>query len=345
LSDHQNIKNILIIKPGAIGDVLHLTPVIRALKGKYPHARITFMLGSRVTASLLENNPFVHETILFDKRGEHRSFSALITLWRRIRQGNFDLVVNFQRSNLKAWFLITAAFPCRVLVYHKAKNRVVHAVVNHLETLAPLGIDPAVVDQRLDFFPSPADEEFVDTFIRTASLEGKRIVAFNPGTNHLCKCWPVERFAVLGDLLVERFGVAVVILGSHAESHLAETIIGGMRHHAHDLTGCSLGQSGALFKRTELLVTGDTGPMHIASAVGTRVLALFGPISPQRSGPFGPGHRVILHNELDCCPCNSFTCKNIVFRRCMEEITVEEVFSAASEMCGTVEASAAEISG
>jgi len=337
LSDLQSIKNILIIKPGAIGDVLHLTPVIRALRERYPEARITFMLGSRVTAALLENNPFVHETILFDKRGEHRSFSGLIALWRRIRQGRFDLVVNFQRSNLKAWFLITAAFPCRVLVYHKAKNRVVHAVVNHLETLAPLGIDPAAVDLKLDFFPSPADEEFADTFIRTASLEGRRIVAFNPGTAHLCKCWPIEKFALLGDLLIDRLGVAVVVLGSHAEKHLAETIMSGMRNQAHDLTGCSLGESGALLKRTALLVTGDTGPMHIASAVGTRVLALYGPIPPQRSGPFGLGHRVIMHDELDCCPCNSFDCRSPVFRRCMEEISVEEVFTAAMEMYGTVE--------
>lgn len=292
------------------------------------------MVGSRVTASLFKNNPFVHETIVFEKKGAHKSFSALVSLWRRIRHGHFDLVLNFQRSNLKVWFLISATFPCRVLVYHKARKRVVHAVINHLETLVPLGIDPSVADTDLDFFPAPEDVLFADELLRDPALRGRRIIAFNPGTNHLCKCWPIERFAELGDRLVEQLGAAVLILGSKGEMALAEKIRDGMRHTVYDLTGCSLGESGAVLKRVELLVTGDTGPMHIASAVGTRVLALYGPIAPQRSGPFGDGHRIIMHDELACCPCNSFKCTNPVFRLCMETISVDEVYDAVMEMCG-----------
>lgn len=328
----MHYRNILIIKPGAIGDLLHLTPVMRALKGLNPAASITILVGSRVSASLFENNPDVSEAIVFERKGEHRSLRGLLSLRRRLRERRFDLVLNFQRSNLKAWLLASAAFPCQVLVYHNARGRVVHAVVNHLETLAPLGIDPSAADRSLYFFPSPEDEAFADGEFRSRGLVGATVIAFNPGTGHAVKCWPVERFAELGLRLRSDLGAEVVILGSAGEKALAEGIMARMRHPAHDLTGCSLGELGALLRRSALLVTGDTGPMHIASAVGTRVVALYGPISPERSGPVGEGHRIVMHGELPCCPCNSFKCKNRVFRECMEAITVGEVFAAVREM-------------
>ncbi|MBS1127926.1 MAG: glycosyl transferase, family 9 [Nitrospirae bacterium] len=130
-------RNILVMKPGAVGDLLQMTPVIRALKQYSPGAVITILVGSEATASLFRNNPRVSQTIVFDRSGLHRSISAQCELWLMLHSRRYDLVLNFQRSNLKAWFLASAAFPCRVLVYHKAKDRTVHAVVNYLETLAP----------------------------------------------------------------------------------------------------------------------------------------------------------------------------------------------------------------
>jgi heptosyltransferase II len=327
-----SFNNILIIKPGAIGDVLHLTPVIRSLKQRFPEARITMLLGSRVTASLFMDNPLIYETIIFDKKGVHRGLKKMISLWHTLREKRYDLVVNYQRSNLKTWFLATATFPARVLVYHKARNRTVHAVVNHLEPLASLGIDPYHEDVHLDFYPAAEDELFAAEYVRRHSLDGKPVVAFNPGTSHLCKCWPIENYALLGDRLVEEMGMEVVILGSRDEKQLAEQIATQMTNVPHDLTGCTLGELGAILKKVDLLVTGDTGPMHIASAVGTPVLALYGPIDPLRSGPVGYGHRIIIHDELDCCPCNSFTCKNTTFRKCMEMITVAEAFETIRQM-------------
>ena len=126
----------------------------------------------------------------------------------------------------------------------------------------------------------------------------------------------------------------MVILGSRAEKELADQIITGMRNVPLDLTGCSLGELAAVLERSTLLVTGDTGPMHVASAVGTRIVALYGPINPERSGPLGDGHRILMHSELHWCPCNSFSCKNKTFRECMKLISVEEVFSAIKEIFG-----------
>lgn len=330
----MNHRRILIFKPGAIGDLLHMTPVVRALKGVAPEATITMMVGSRITASIFDGNPCVDDILLYDKKGEQRSWKGLFSLRRRVREGGYDLVLNYQRSNLKGWFVLSAAFPCRVLVYHKTRRETVHAVVDHLRPLAPLGIDPESVDRRLDFFPSSDDESFADRYLLGQGLAGKRVVAFNPGTSSPNKCWPVERFAELGNRLVELLGCAVVVVGSREEADLGSAIAAGMRWPVHDLCGCTLGQLGAILKRCRILVTGDTGPMHVASAVGTPVLALYGPISPLRSGPVGEGHRILLHSELSCVPCNSFTCRHEPFRECMELITVDEAFRAVMEMLG-----------
>jgi heptosyltransferase II len=330
LSDYTNI---LIIKPGAIGDLLQLTPTIRALAGKYPGAHITLMVSSPVTAALFSHNPFVHETIVFDKRGEHRSMAALFRLRRRLREGCFDLVINFQRSNLKAWFLASTAFPCRLLVYHKARGRTVHAVRNHLETIAPLGI--ATDDQRLELAPGPEAEAFAERFWGDNELHGKPVVALNPGASNRIKCWPPARFAELGDRLAAELGVRIMVIGGPEERDLAEGIRAGMRHPVVDLIGkVSLLELGALLERCALLVSGDTGPLHLATAVGTPVVALFGAIDPERTGPVGKGHRVIRHGEISCVPCNAGECKNTRLLECMERITADEVFYAVAATIG-----------
>jgi heptosyltransferase-2 len=326
-----HLNNILIIKPGAIGDLLHLTPVIRALKGKYPNACISLLVSSKATASLFRDNPHIHETIVFEKKGEHRSCLALISLWNRIRKKRYDTVIHFQRSNLKAWFLVTAALPCRVLVYHKAKNRIVHAVANHLETVAPLGIPETDLD--LEFYTSVDDDSFAEQLLGTPEYAGKKLLCLNPGASNRIKCWSTVGFAALADRLINELDARVLIIGGTEERDLADSIYTAMNNAPLDLVGkLSLTQLGAVLKRCEVLVSGDTGPMHLATAVKTPVVALFGAIDPRRTGPVGKGHRVIQHNEVECVPCNAKTCRNSMNLECMDKITVDEVFSEVAAM-------------
>jgi len=328
--------NILVIKPGAIGDLLQLTPAIRALHEKYPQARISILVSSAATATLFQHNPLVHEAIVFDKRGAHRSLSSLAKLWLRLFRTRYDLVVNFQRSNLKAWFLVSAAFPCRVLVYHKARGRTIHAVLNHIETLAPLGIDPSTVDQHLEFDPGADAAQFAADLFSSSGLAGKPVVALNPGASNRIKCWSPQRFARLGDRLVAERGAGVVLVGGADERDLAEAIVSRMKSPALDLVGrTTLLQLGAVLQRCTTIVTGDTGPLHMATAVGTPAVALFGAINPDRTGPVGEGHRVIRHPEVPCVPCVADRCVNPVIMECMKKITVEEVFREVERMIGT----------
>lgn len=329
----KNPENILIIKPGAIGDLLQITPVIRALHGKYPLARISLLVSSGVTASLFSYNPLVHETIIFDKRGEHRSLFALFRLRQRLRQGRYDLVLNFQRSNLKAWFLASAAFPCRVLVYQKARNRTVHAVVNHLETLAPLGIDLSEAGHELELRTGTEAKRFVDELFAEEGLAGVPLIAINPGASHRVNRWSTERFASLADTLAERLRARVLIVGGGEDVGLASEIASRCASSPLLLTGrTDLLQLGALLKRCQFLVTGDTGPMHIATAVGTKVIALFGAADPARTGPVGEGHIVLQVGGLVCVPCRSRSCKHTPYLECMSLITVDEVMRAVERV-------------
>lgn len=326
-------KNILIIKPGAVGDLLQLTPVMRELNRSFPESGITLLVGSKASATMFLHNPHVSETIVFDRKGEHASLSGFLGLRRKIRRGGYDLVINFQRSNLKAWLLASAAFPCRVLVYRKARGRIVHAVVNHLETLAPLGIDPASVDPSLRLYTGPEEDAFAEEAFRDAGLSRKTVIALNTGASNRIKCWNPEHFAELANLLTQRLGAGIVLVGAGFERDLAEKIRAGMTAEPLDLVGkTSLLQLGAVLSRCDLLVSGDTGPLHMATAVGTPVAALFGAIEPLRTGPVGKGHRVIRHAEVPCVPCNGRSCTNKTYLECMEKITPDEVFETVTEM-------------
>ncbi len=327
----SNYQNILIIKPGAIGDLLQMTPVIRALKTEYPGAGISLIVGSSATASLFQHNPHVSETIVFDKKGEHRSLSSLMRLWLHLRRGRYDLVINFQRSNIKTWLLASAAFPCRVLVYHKARNRIVHAVVNHLETLSPLGI--AAPNQDLELHPGAEDRAFADSLLSAFGGDNKPLIALNPGASHPVNRWGAGRFAALADMLVEKLKAKIILVGGAEDVDLVEELAKKTKTKPLSLAGkLDLLQLGAILEKCSLLVTGDTGPLHVATAVGTRVVALFGAADPARTGPVGKGHRVIQAQGVACVPCRSRTCANSVYLECMKRISPEEVYSTIAEM-------------
>jgi ADP-heptose:LPS heptosyltransferase len=327
----NNPKSILLIKPGAIGDLLQLTPLIRTLKTAFPNSEITLLLGSSATAALFRYNPHIRETLIFDKTGKDPLHTPLLKLWHCLRERKFDLVVNFQRSNLKTWFLATAAFPCGILVYHKAKDPAIHVVDNYLETLAPLGI--AFADRKLEISFGKDDEQFADGFFSSENFDNKPVIALNPGASHPVNRWSTNRFAVLADMLAEKLSAKVILVGGPQDSALAHEIISKTESKPLDLTDrTSLLQTAALLKKCALLVSGDTGPLHLATAVGTRVVALFGAADPARTGPVGAGHRVIQAKDAACVPCRSRTCNNSVYLDCMEKISAQEVFQAIAEM-------------
>ncbi len=331
MKSSTGINNILIIKPGAIGDVLQLTPVIRALKSKYPDARITLLVGSAATAELFRYNHAVSGTIVYDKRGAHKSLMSFIRLWKQLRATKFDLVINFQRSNYRAWLLASAAFPCRILVYHKARDRTVHAVVNYLETLAPLGIHSTNLE--LELSPGPEAKAFAGDILSAFKASNKPLIALNPGASHPIKQWGTEQFAALADILSKELSANIIIVGGLDDIPLSEEIARQTSSKPLLLAGkLDLLQLGAVLEQCDILVSSDTGPMHVATAVGTRVAGLFGSTNPARTGPVGRGHRVIQAEGVPCVPCGSLTCQSAIYRECMKKLLPETVFDVIRRM-------------
>jgi len=322
--------NVLLFKPGAIGDMLQLSPVVRAIKERLPEARIALMTGDAASAELYAHNPLVDEILVFDRKGEHRSWRAFLKLWAEVRRRRFDLVVNYQRSNLKGWLLTSAALPCRLVVYRKARSRVVHAVENHLEAVAPLGIDPRAADRRLELPLGAEAVRWAGELLEREGLAGRPAAALVLGASHPVNRWPAGRFAELAGRLDAELGVASILVGGPQDRELADAVTaapGGAR--VVDLAGrASLQQTGAMLARCAVAVSGDTGPMHMAAAVGTPVVALFGAADPARTGPVGEGHRVLQAREVPCVPCRSRVCRHTPYLECMERITVDAVFEA-----------------
>lgn len=335
--------NILLIKPGAIGDLLQLSPVARALRKKIAQAHITLLVGNEASIDLFRHNPSVDEILVYDKRKAHRSWRTFLNLWQEMRRRRFALVVNFQRSNPKTWLLATAAFPARVLVYHKARRRTVHAVENHLEAVAPLGIDPRGADHRLELFLGDEEERWADSLTAGEGLVGRPLVALNLGASHPVNRWPVGYFAALAERLHTELGCGVLLVGGPQDRELADAVKTNIATPLVDLVGrTTLLQLGAVLSRCAVVVSGDTGPMHLATAVGTRVIALFGASDPSRTGPVGEGHRVLQAAGVECVPCRKRTCKHAIPLECMERISVQDVFSAVSDVLGAGEAPSKE---
>jgi len=325
------IQNILLIKPGAIGDVLQLTPLIRALNKRYPAARISVIVGAGITADIFRHHPGVSETIIYDRTGVHRSLSALIGFWKELRKKQYDLVLQFQRSSLRSWLLASAAFPSRVLVYHRSRDHSVHAVRNYLDTVKSLGI--AGEDLRLELYVGGNDRLFAAELLGSHGLRGAALVAFNPGASHAVNRWSADQFAALADRISEHTSARAIIVGGPDDIALAESIVAAAATNPVNLAGkTTLLQLGALLEQCQVLVTGDTGPMHIATAVNTRVIALFGAADPARTGPVGTGHRVIQARTVPCVPCRSRTCSNANLLECMNAIGASDVFEALTGM-------------
>ncbi len=333
-------KRILIINVNWIGDVLFSTPFIRTVREAYPDSYIACLLHPRCR-EMLELNPRLNEIIIYDEEGAHRSLRGKAALVKSLRDKKFDTAFILHRSFTKA--LIAALAGIKERIGYPTKNRAflltnaveepteeVHKVEYFLDIARSCGLK--ISDRSYEFFIKDADRDFIKGILSSEGVTEKELlVVLCPGGNWDPKRWPKENFAKLGDLLVERFGARIVISGAKKDSGLAEDIRNIMK--AKPVVTCgktNLKQLGALLERADLVVANDTGPMHLAVAMRTRTIALFGPTSPHITGPYGKGdYKVIFKNDKCDVPCYDFSCAD---NRCMADIKVEDVFKEAEGM-------------
>jgi predicted lipopolysaccharide heptosyltransferase III len=337
------MKNILIIKLRYIGDVLLATPVIRALRERFPHARLT-MAVNRGTEEVVKLNPDLDEMVVIERGG----LLGQIRLLRDLRHRRFDSVIDLtdgDRSAILSW--ITGA-PLRIGFNEEQRWRgtlyttlvapppgAVHRLERDFAALRPLGIEPK--DGPLILKTSEEDERHADRLLKEVGVmreDGqipKPLVLFHPGARYWFKAWPAERFAELSDRLTSAYDCHIILGGAAQEKEVVNAICKHATSAPIALAGrATLLQFAAILKRCALFIGNDNGAMHMAAAVGTPLVGLFGPSNPSEWGP--RGERIsILYKNLDCRRCFHPTC----FRgedNCMRQITVDEVLSCCRMM-------------
>ncbi|MCG8523662.1 MAG: glycosyltransferase family 9 protein [Pseudomonadales bacterium] len=284
--------SICILRLSAIGDVTHVIPVVLSLQEQLPNVKVTWVIG-KIEAKLIGDLPGV-EFIIFDKKAGRAGYAELR---RKMKDRKFDALLHMQvafRANLAA-----ACIPAKLKIgYDKVRSKDLHSLFinrriapaphQHVRDclasfLEPLGLKAA--PPRWDIPLSDTDHEFAHGHL----AKDRKNLVISPCASHILRNWPAERYAQLADYAIETHGMKVILVGSPApfEKEYCEAIESAMKHPVHNICGQdTLKQLTALMSHADLVVAPDTGPAHIASAVGTDVLGLFAASNPNRSGPY-----------------------------------------------------------
>ena len=312
-----------------------LTPALRALKNAYPESNLTLLLRPRV-ADLMETHPYVDTCIVDTKnRGRYRSLRELM---RRIRRAAFDVAVVLHPTSFRNALLpFLARVPMRVgtningrgmlLTVSRKDDTNVHEVHRYLRVLQLLDIDTSL--DSLEFWHTDADRGMIQDLLHAEGVSSTdRLIALNLGTTWRTKQWDTTNFAaVIQQIAHLAPDVRIVLTGSSNALALVEALPTSLPI-INFVGKTSILQLGALLERCEVCLTCDSGPMHIAAAVGTPTVALFGPTDPVRHRPYSNGHEVV-EKSVSCRPCYKRTCqRQDTPHLCMKEISIGEVVNA-----------------
>jgi len=325
----QPIERIGLVKLGAIGDAVNSLPLLNRLRDGYPGARIHWVIGP-LAHSLLEGHAAVDEFLVLDSKRASAWPSAL----RELRTRKLDLVIDLQRI-LKSGVLTRLSGAPRRLGFDRARCKEQSWLFTNERI--PANARPGVtVAQYLEFadhlgLPSgePRWDLPFDEWSAAPTGDGP-LLAVNLGASKAANRWYPDAWAALVDALVGEFGARVVLTGGPEDRATADAVTQLAQATAFDQVGrLSLKQSAGLIAKADLFIGGDTGPLHIAVAVGTPLVALFGAADPLRTGPFGQADAVVTH-PTDCMPCRKRRCF-VDGHPCMRELTAEAVMVRVRE--------------
>jgi heptosyltransferase-1 len=354
----ENFSRILLVKPSAVGDVVHTIPLLVKLRARYPQARIDWFITPE-NAELVRHHPAVSNVVLFNRRNfasfgrNWRATAGPFELLRQLRRTRYELVIDIHGQFRTAAFVRATGAPVRIgfdrpikrvrteTADHQLHNvpvhgwagaregswlaythRIpiptldVHAIDRYLWVGKMLGLDSAPPDLRI--YLSPETETRAAQLLARHGLEIFAVLA--PGTMWETKHWLPERFAETGRLLIKR-GLGIVVVGTSRDKDRCR-IVADLCPGAVDLSGqTSLGELAAIIKRSKVTVTNDSGSMHLAVALETPVVSIFGPTNPVHIGPYGRPEAVV-RLDLPCSPCNYRRLRQCPYgHACMEQLT------------------------
>lgn len=329
-------KKILVRMPNWVGDLVMATPILTDLRRRYPDDEITVMCHAKL-ASLLEHDSDVDKIFTFSLPSGWERRKSLRALVEKLRAGRYDVGILLTNSFSSAWWFWRAGIKQRIGFRGNWRTLLLtdpvscprniesqHLVQTYKSLLTPLGMEPSSSAPRLHLLPTELDQARA-LLKRLGVTPGMTVVGINPGAAFgSAKCWLPSRFAAVTRRLLEDPRIAVVFFGDASQVPLVKGICNEAGERALNLAGTtSLRQLAALIRLCDLLLTNDSGPMHLGAALGTPLVALFGSTNEVKTGPYGQGEHVI-HKHVECSPCYLRTCP--VDFRCMERITSDEVY-------------------
>jgi lipopolysaccharide heptosyltransferase II len=340
----QRVKEILIIRTAYIGDVIMTLPILKPLKEMYKDAKITFLTGSR-GKEVLEKNSFIDEILTYDAfwfypKGFREAGKDYWTfLIKILRSKSYDLVIE-ARGDIRDIALLAYLSRAKyrisyniggggyLLTHIVPFKEIKHKVEYHLDIVRFLGCEVNQVDWLI--YLTPEEKNYAKNKLLEKGIEETDlVVGIHPGGRLDLKCWSSQKFAEVADWIIERYGAKVVFTGAEKEKGLIENIMKRMENPTVNLSGkIDLRLLSGLIERFNLFICNDSAPLHIASAMKTPTVAIFGPSKSRETGPYGNLHRVV-EKDFPCrYTCDENSCHHERFHACMKDITVEDVFEA-----------------
>ncbi len=332
----DNYNKILVIKLRAIGDVLLSTIVINNLRSAFPEAQIDF-LTEKAGSKIVLGNPALDKVHILTKdrnKSGFRRFMDDVAFIRKIQKEKYDLVFDFFGNPRSAILTLLSQADVRIgydyRLRQRAYNRVVksraseiHEALWHLDALQYLDIP--IIDKNLNFFIDDVSFEFANQFWKQEQFENKHVIGINFSGGWPAKKWPVDRFAQLVDRIKTDYDTEVLVFWGPGEKKEALELAELANQKICLIPETDLKQLGAILKKIDMLVTTDSGPMHIAASVNTPCVAIYGPTNFRLQGPYGTGHEIVYKDKLDCLGCNRLDCEHTT---CMNALTVDRVYES-----------------
>jgi heptosyltransferase-1 len=349
LIDIDPPRSILLVKLSAIGDVVHTLPLLEVLRKNFPEARIDWLVEEEASPLIEGHQDIDHVIVSFRKSWQKRFLSSgdrsavlseIKRFFRVLRSHEYDLVIDLH-GLFKSGLLTGLSRGRRKIGFTGGKegsllfltdrpypfdyNR--HALDRYLQAAEYLGCK--INSWKGDIPLHAEDKAKIDRLLAERFSPDNALIAINPMARWTTKLWDEERFSKLAERLREELSCKVLFTGSPSDRTLIETIVRRLDPPPVNLAGrTTLRELAYLYSRCRLVIATDTGPMHIAAAMGIPVVALFGPTAPWRTGPYGKGHTVI-RKKLECGPCFRKKCSDPT---CMKSITVEDVFDTVKKL-------------
>jgi len=330
-------KNILVIRSGAIGDVLMITPFLKAIRKKFPRAKINYLVGEW-SKSILEDNKNINKIIPFDDNIVYKKkLFKIIRLIKKIRKEKYDLCFVMDKSYHWGIFAILCGIKNRIGFDRAGEGFANNINISfdgskyeldyNLELAKKVGANTE--DQKMEINTNKKDLIFADNLIKKNNIKGKIIGiapggAKNPGQNMFIKRWPLEKYIQLIEKINKNNNI--ILFGGPGDKEIGEKIESKIESkNLYSVIGkTSLKQAAALIKKCNLFITHDSGLMHLAAATGIKLIALFGPTPSKR---FAPKNAVLIESKLKGCPCYDIygNYNQKIGTECMDYIKVEDV--------------------